>query len=46
MTRMLVHRHRKLIERVATKLLRYKTLRGPTLDRLVGRSVDDVKANA
>jgi ATP-dependent Zn protease len=46
MTRMLVRRHRVLVERVAAALLERKTLSGEELNRLVGRSVDDVKANA
>ena len=46
MTRMLVRRHRARIERVAAALLERKTLSREELDRLVGRSVDDVKVNA
>lgn len=46
MTRMLVRRHGVLIERVANALLRKKTLNGKQLDKLVGRSVNDVKVNA
>jgi ATP-dependent Zn protease len=46
MTRMLVRRHRVLIERVAAGLLDRKTLSREELDDLVGRSVDDVKVNA
>lgn len=46
MTRMLVRRHRVLIERVAKALLRQTTIGGKQLDRLIGRSVDDVKVNA
>jgi hypothetical protein len=46
MTRMLVRRHRLLIERHAAALLEQKTLRREELDSLVGRSVDDVKVNA
>jgi hypothetical protein len=46
MTRMLVRRHRVLIERVAAALLERKTLSREELDALVGRSVDDVKVNA
>jgi ATP-dependent Zn protease len=45
-TRMLVHRHRVLIERVEVALLERKTLSREELDDLVGRSVDDVKVNA
>jgi hypothetical protein len=44
MTRMLVRRHRPLIEEVAAALLDRKTLSGEELDGLVGRSVDDVRA--
>jgi ATP-dependent Zn protease len=43
-TRRLVLRHREPIERVAAALLEKKTLSGAELDKLVGRSVDDVKA--
>jgi ATP-dependent Zn protease len=46
MTRMLVRRHRAHIERVAEALLARKTLSAKQLDKLVGRSVDDVKVNA
>jgi ATP-dependent Zn protease len=46
MTRMLVRRHRALIERAANALLRKTTLSGAQLDKLIGRSVDDVKVNA
>jgi hypothetical protein len=46
MTRMLVRRHRALIERVANTLLRKTTLSGVQLDKLIGRGVDDVKVNA
>jgi hypothetical protein len=46
MTRMLVRRHRTLIERVANALLRKRILSGEQLDVLVGRSVNDVKVNA
>jgi hypothetical protein len=46
MTRMLVRRHRALIERVANALIDKKTLTRTQLDKLVGRSVDDVKVNA
>lgn len=40
MTRMLVHRHRVLIERVAQALIDQTTLSREELDNLVGRSVD------
>jgi hypothetical protein len=46
MTRMLVRRHRALIERAASALLRKTTLSGAQLDKLIGRSVNDVKVNA
>ncbi len=46
MTRTLVRRHRALIERVATALIERKTLSREELDKLIGRSVDDVKINA
>jgi ATP-dependent Zn protease len=46
MTRMLVRRHRVLIEQVAKALLARSTLSAKSLDKIVGRSVDDVKANA
>ena len=45
MTRMLVRRHRRLIMRVAKALLERTSLTGGELDRLVGRSVNDVKPN-
>jgi ATP-dependent Zn protease len=45
MTRMLVRRHKPRIERVAEALLAKTTLSAKALDKLVGRSVDDVKAN-
>lgn len=45
MTRMLVRRHRRLITRVAKALLARTTLTAEELDRLVGRSVDEVKSN-
>jgi ATP-dependent Zn protease len=45
MTRMLVRRHWKLIRRVARALLVRKTLTGREIDRLIGRSVNDVKPN-
>jgi hypothetical protein len=43
---MLVRRHRARIERVAKALLAKTTLSAKQLDKLVGRSVDDVKVNA
>jgi ATP-dependent Zn protease len=46
MTRMLVRRHKARIERVAEALLDKTTLSVKALDKLVGRSVDDVKVNA
>ena len=46
MTRMLVRRHRAHIERVAAALIKKKRLSREELDRLVGRSVNDVKVNA
>ena len=46
MTRMLIRRHRDRIERVAKALLKKTTLTGRQLDKLVGRSVDDLKVNA
>ena len=42
MTRMLVRRHRKRIERVAMVLLAKETLTEKQLDKLTGRSIDDV----
>ena len=45
MTRMLVHRHRARIERVAKALLAKKTLSAARLNKLIGRSVDDVQMN-
>jgi len=45
-TRMLVRRHRDKIERVAKALLAKTTLTAKEIDKLVGRSVDDVKVNA
>jgi hypothetical protein len=45
MTRMLVRRHRTRIER-SKALLANITLSAKDLDRLVGRSIDDVKVNA
>ena len=44
MTRMLVRRHRRLITGVAKARLE-QTLTGGELDRLIGRSVGDVKPN-
>jgi hypothetical protein len=46
MTRMLVRRHRVLIERVAKALLARTTLSAKQVDKLVGRSVDDITVNA
>jgi ATP-dependent Zn protease len=46
MTRMLVRRHRARIERVAEALLTKIKLSGKQVDKLAGRSVDDVKVNA
>lgn len=46
MTRMLIRRHRGRIERVAKALLAKTTLSAKQLDKLVGRSVGDVKVNA
>ena len=46
MMRMLVRRHKVRIERVAKALLAKTTLSAKALDKLVGRSVDDVKVNA
>jgi hypothetical protein len=43
---MLVRRHRVLIERAADALLRKTTLNAKQLDKLIGRSVNDVKVNA
>jgi hypothetical protein len=45
MTRTLIRRHRHRIERTAQALRRKTTLSGTELDMLIGRSVDDVKAN-
>ena len=45
MTRMLIRRHRDRIERTAKALLKKTTLSGPQLDKLIGRSVNDVKVN-
>jgi ATP-dependent Zn protease len=46
MTRILVRRHRARIERLAKALLTKTTLSAKQVDKLVGRSVDDVKVNA
>jgi ATP-dependent Zn protease len=46
MTQTLVRRHRDKIERVADALLAKKTLSAATIDKLAGRSVNDVKVNA
>ncbi len=46
MTRKLVGRHRMLIERVTKALLSKTTLSARQLDKLVGRSVNDVKVKA
>ena len=46
MARMLVRRHQERIELVARALLAKTTLSAKALDKLVGRSVDDVKVNA
>jgi hypothetical protein len=46
MTRMLIRRHRALIERVAQALLDEKVLTRSWIDELAGRSVDDVQVNA
>jgi len=46
MTRVLVRRHKARIECVANALLAKTTLGAKELDKLVGRSVDDVKVNA
>jgi hypothetical protein len=46
MTRMLVRRHRTRIERVAKALLAKTTVSAREIDRLVGRSVNDVRMNA
>jgi hypothetical protein len=46
MTRMLVRRHRARIERVAEALLAKTKLSAKQVDKLAGRSVDDVKVNA
>ena len=46
MARMLVRRHRILIECAAKAMIKKRTLSRGELDRLIGRSVDDVKVNA
>ena len=46
MTRMLVRRHKARIERVAKALLARTTVSANALDKMVGRSVDDVRINA
>jgi hypothetical protein len=46
MTRMLVRRHKAHIERVAKALLAKTSLSAKALDKLAGRSVDDVRMNA
>ena len=46
MTRMLVRRHRLRIERTAKELLKRKAISGKELDKIIGRSVNDVKVNA
>jgi hypothetical protein len=46
MTRMLIRRHRDRIGRVAEALLAKTTASTEELDKLVGRSVNDVKVNA
>jgi hypothetical protein len=46
MAHMLVQRHRQRIERVANELERRTTLSRTRLDRLVGRSIADVRMNA
>jgi ATP-dependent Zn protease len=45
MTRVLVRRHRKRIERVAEALLAKEHLTAKQVDKLAGRSVDDVEPN-
>lgn len=45
MTRMLVRRHWKLIRRVARALHAKETLTGREIDRLIGRSVNNMKPN-
>jgi hypothetical protein len=46
MTRMLVRRHLVRIERVAKVMLARTTVSAKALDKMVGRSVDDVRVNA
>jgi hypothetical protein len=46
MTRALVRRHKARIERVAKTLLAMTSLSSEALDKIVGRSVDDVKPNS
>ena len=46
MTRMLVRRHRRLIERVARALLAKRFLSTEEVNTLTGRSIADVKVNA
>ena len=46
MARMLVPRHSKRIDRVANALLARTTVSAKALDKIVGRSVDDVRVNA
>jgi hypothetical protein len=46
MARMLVRRHRERIVRVADELERRTTLSSSRLDKLVGRSIADVRMNA
>jgi hypothetical protein len=46
MTRQLVRRHRLRIERVANALVVRTTVSQRALDKIVGRSVDDVRMNA
>jgi hypothetical protein len=45
-TRMIVRRHRALIERTAIALVASGKMTGKQLDRLIGRSVNDVNVNA
>jgi ATP-dependent Zn protease len=46
MSRMLVRRHKALIERTAKALLKRETISAKELDKLIGRSVNDVRMNA
>jgi ATP-dependent Zn protease len=46
MTRMLVRRHKVRVERVAKALLARTTVSAKALDKMIGRSVDDVRMNA